>query len=206
MGRRLYGREQKRFFWAHVADEVVTEIVAIVMSNYASAAAFGEERWGSWEAKDAIPHVRRADIETALSMLPVKFKPLNVRVEKKPNANGTAWHTEVICGSVVLTQSKTEGPDVAVREAVFRESLAADCRMNLWPEDVAEPSNDAEVLWACVVHGPSDKPGVPAYIRVVFPLDDGTFQTYVTLPVVSRREEIGEAVTRLRRAFEEEEA
>lgn len=204
--QKLYVDAQRKFFLTNVPDEVITELTAIVVGGYASAATFAEERWGSWEAKDALPHMRRADIETALSMLGSKFKETNVRVEKKPNTIGTAWHTEVRCGSVLLTQSKTEGPDVAVREAVFRETLAGDCRMNMpWAQDTTTDDDDAEVLWACVVHGPGDKPTVPSYIRVVFPLADGSFQSHITLPLAERREDIREAVARLRReAFGEE--
>lgn len=195
--RKLYGPEQKRFFFTQVPDEITTEVAAIIVREYASAAAMVEERWGSWEAKDALPHVRRADIENALSLLGAKFK--GVKVGKKPNAINTAWHTEVYSGSVVLTQSKTEGPDVDIRPAEFRTSLAADCRMNMPWAQTKDPDEDADVLWACVVHGPSDKPNVPAYIKIVFPLPDGSWQTSITLPVAQRREVISEAVARIRR-------
>jgi len=204
--RKLVANEQSRFFNEQVPQEVVAEIARIVGLSYADSAAFAESRWGRLEAKDALSVIRRADIETALTTLGAKFRKRGVSVQKVPNRNVTDWHTEVRCGAVVITQSKTEGPDTAIREAIFRATLAMDCRINMPWAQPTTTTDDADTLWACVVHGPSDNPAFPAYVRIVFPLPDGTFQDYITITGLvsatrgaAKAEEIGEATARLRR-------
>lgn len=202
---RLYASQQSKFYMEQVPIAVTTAIRMIVTGSYADSARFVEERWSAREAKDALPHVRRADIETALTALRGRFRRDGVRVDKVPNKRGTAWHTEIRCGLVVITQSKTEGPEVPVREAEFRKSFAADCHLNLFPTEEQEPEDDADALWACVVHGPSENPAVPAYIKVAFPLPDGSFQDSITITTLgdanagSKTEDIREAVAKLRR-------
>lgn len=205
--KKLVTTEQSEFFKAQVPHEVVMEVARIVGLSYADSAAFAESRWGRIEAKDALSIVRRADIETALTTLGAKFKRHGVIVRKVPNRNVTDWHTEIRCGAVVMTQSKTEGPDVAIREAIYRATLATDCRVNMpWAQPTTVTADDADTLWACVVHGPSDNPAVPAYVRIVFPLTDGTFQDYISITALAaatagaaKPEQITEVMARLRR-------
>lgn len=213
--RKLYSSDQSKFYLEQVPTEITAEIATIIRGSYADSAAWAEERWTFREARDALSIVRRADIETALPALATKFKKLGVSARKVPNKNGTDWHTEIRCGAVVITVSKTEGPDVAVREAEYRKTLAADHRMNMpWAAKPESVEDDADVLWACAAHGPSDSPNIPAYIRIVFPLPDGSFQDHISITNMiaagtkkgaAQIEEIREAVARLRRSARRDE-
>lgn len=178
---KLYGDAQSKFYREHVPMEVMAALATLIRGSYADSAVLAE-RWTSHEAKDAIAIVRRADIETALPGLATKYKALGVTASKVSNANGTDWHTELRCGAVVHTVSKTEGPDTAIRPAEYRKSLAKDHRLNMpWAKPASEDEDDADVLWACVTHGPSINEAIPAYIRVVFPLRDGSFQDHISI-------------------------
>lgn len=174
----LYGEEQGQFYLGQVPREFTADVARIVMSCYLDSAQTAEIRWGKAEERDALPILRRADIETALSMLPARFPGL-AKVRKRPNTARTSTYTEVRCGAVVLTQSKTEGAKAPIRDALFRRSLARTSALNLW--DRSTPPDNADTLWACVIHGPADSPSRPAYLRIAFPLPDGSFEYSLNL-------------------------
>jgi hypothetical protein len=182
----IYGVLAEDLYRAEVPEEVTEQIGRIIIENYGIAADIAEERWGREEMHDALASFRRAEIETALRALRGVF-PGIVAVEPSPNATANAFHREVYVGRVTLTQSKVEARRGPIREARFRETLAqrSQISLNLLGDD-PNPVRDAR-LWSCFVHMPSDRADVPAFVRLAFPLPDGSWEHDVDLYALAPR-------------------
>ncbi len=176
----IYGALAEDFYRSEVPPEVSEKIGRIIIETYGIAHDVAEERWGEGEMHDALAGFRRAEIETALTALRGIF-PGQVTVELLPNVIRNANHREVYCGGVAITQSKVESKEGPIREARFRETLAQRSQLSFdLLGDEPQPLPDAR-LWACFVHMPSDRLDIPAFVRVAFPLPDGSWEHSVNL-------------------------
>lgn len=165
---------------AQVPEGVTEHIGRMIVEQYGVTADIAEERWGRDEMHDALPIFRRAEIETSLVTLRGLF-PGVVGVESVPNVVANAFHREVYCGDVAITQSKVEAAKGPIRDARFRATLAQRSQMSFdLLHDESAPPVDAR-LWACFTHMPSDRLDVPAFVRVAFPLADGSIEHDVDL-------------------------
>ncbi len=154
----------------------------IVIETYGIAADMAEERWDAGEMHDALAPFRRAEIETRLLSLRGLF-PRAVEVESVLNKTRNAHHREVYCGRVAITQSKVESDKGPIRQADFRQTLArrSQLSLDLLGEEPSSAASADDLLWASFVHMPSDRVDVPAFVRVAFPLPDGSWDHSVSL-------------------------
>jgi hypothetical protein len=176
----IYGELAQELYRADVAPEVTERIGQIIIETYGISADFAEERWDRGEMHDALASFRRAEVETTLLSLRGIF-PGQVAVESVPNALQNAYHREVYCGRVAVTQSKVEAEKGPIREARFRATLAHSSQLNfnLLREDDHQRTDVR--LWACFVHMPSSRVDLPAFIRIAFPFPDGTWEHSINL-------------------------
>lgn len=176
----IYGVLAEDFYRDQVPTQVTDAIGRTIIEQYGIAADIAEERWGADEMHDALPIFRRAEIETGLRRLRGMFAG-QVGVEAVPNVLANAYHREIYAGSVVITQQKVEGPKQPIRDARFRSTLARRSQLSFdLFDDEYIPTADAR-LWACFIHMPSSRVDRPAFVRVAFPLPDGTFEHDVDL-------------------------
>jgi hypothetical protein len=176
----LYGALAEDLYRSDVTPDITEHIGRIIIENYGITADIAEERWGRDEMHDALAPFRRAEIETALLSLR-GIAPGRVQVDSVSNAMRNAYHREVYVGRVAITQSKVDAPHGPIREARFRVTLAMRSQQSFdLLGDEPEPRPDA-LLWASFVHMPSDRPDLPAFIRVAFPFPDGSWEHSVDL-------------------------
>lgn len=165
-----------------VPVDLTESIGRLVIETYGVAADIAEDRWGEGEMHDTLAAFRRAEIETGLLSLRGRF-PGVVSVESVLNKTRNAYHREVYAGRVAITQSKVESDKGPIRQADFRQTLAqrSQLSLDLLPEEPAKPTASDDRLWASFVHMPSDRADVPAFVRVAFPLPDGSWEHSVSL-------------------------
>lgn len=176
----IYGALAEDLYRAEVPSPVSEHVGRIIIEQYAIAADMAEERWDAGEVHDTLAVFRRAEIETALLSLRGIF-PGTVSVESVPNASANAYHREIYSGKVAITQSKVESSKGPIREARFRETLAVRSQISFdWFGDEQKPRADAR-LWACYVHMPSMRLDRPEFVRVAFPLPDGSWEHSLSL-------------------------
>ena len=178
----IFGATAESLYRTDVPVDLTEAIGRLVIETYGTSADIAEDRWGEGEMHDTLAAFRRAEIETGLLSLRGRF-PGVAAVESVLNKTRNAYHREVYSGRVAITQSKVESDKGPIRQADFRSTLAqrSQLSLDLLPEEpgVATPVDDR--LWASFVHMPSARPDVPAFVRVAFPLPDGSWEHSVSL-------------------------
>lgn len=158
------------FFLAEAPPGLTGDLLRVVLAAYPMAFAQAEQ-YPFEEAHDLRPHIRRAAIEASMSALSVEHA---VIVTSTRNSTGNAFHKEVFFGRVILTHSMIPTPESRIPDARFRQSLARNCNLPMFREFAEPPSADDALLWAVLVHGPAEDQRVPAFVRLAFPLADGS--------------------------------
>lgn len=168
-----FARHKPREIFGYFSPARLKEdIVRGIFAGY-EAAIDGVRRdsFGAPEAKDLLPHLRRAHIETVFAEIAVRQRAENVEVATGKNRCDNA-HRIIKCGPVWITQSKIESRYQMPREAVFRQSYAEKSQLMLFDEHACEEARktDEEVLYGIVVHKPtSGLLGLAEFIDIVFP-------------------------------------
>jgi hypothetical protein len=180
-GLDIFGAVAESLYRTDVPVGLSEAIGRIVIETYGIAADMAEERWDSGEMHDALAPFRRAEIETRLLSLRGLF-PRTVAVESVLNRTRNAHHREVYSGRIAITQSKVESDKGPIRQADFRQTLAQRSQLSLGLlREEPIPAATDDLLWASFVHMPSDRVDVPAFVRVAFPLPDGSWDHSVSL-------------------------
>ena len=158
-------------FDSQVPPELLREIGRLVLVCYPEAEDRCEDIAGFEEIHDLRAHLRRALVETSLASLQGRYDGTVVRTPS--NATRSAYHKEIVSGSVVMTISSVPNRGSQLPEARFRQTLARYNQTTIFdPEPVL---GDGAPLWAAIIHGPTPiSYRVPSFIRVVFPYEDGT--------------------------------
>lgn len=162
--------EAASFFMAEAPRGLNADLLRLVFAAYPMAFEQAEQ-FPFEEAHDLRPHIRRAAIEASLATLPAKQV---LTVTTRRNSSGNAFHKELFFGRVVLTHSTIAAPESRIREAQFRQSLARSCNLPMFIEFADAAPDDDGLLWAVLVHGPADDQRAPAFVRIAFPLPDGS--------------------------------
>lgn len=154
----------------------IRDLVNLVVRSYRSADEYSRDNFSAPVARDLRPLLRRANIEEGWLALAVRHS--GVVAISLPNRVGSAFHTVVRCGTIVLTASKVDGPEDVPRHALFRKTYAKQPQLVLdlpgvLPPPVVQLANEADGLYALLTHGPAeDDPGVPAFVALGFPTAD----------------------------------
>ena len=169
----LQAQDYVRLVDATMPPGYLRDLVNLVVRSYRGADEFCRERFSHPVARDHRPHLRRALIEEGWLALAAKHP--GVAAESTPNRIGSAFHTVVRCGTIVLTASKVDGPEDLPRHALFRKTYARQPQMVLDLPGVAPPPDvslaaEADGLYALLTHGPAeDDPSAPAFVQLGFP-------------------------------------
>lgn len=121
------------------------------------------------QARDLLPHVRRAKVDELLWAVAKRFECLKTSVCLNDARN--CRHVRVRADSIVLTANAVNGPSEMVRRALFRDTLAESNQFLLFPEMDDRPRGDA--CFAMILHGPLDLdwPRVE-FVYLAFPAND----------------------------------
>ena len=111
--------------------EYLEDVVGLVIKDYQEANDWCEERFESAEAHDVRPHVRRGLIEQDLRSV---SKRHGYTAEARTNSNRGAYHTRIIAGGVIITESNVSYPRETIRRAeiprLLRRSLPTHAHSN----------------------------------------------------------------------------
>ena len=154
----------------NISLAVQRAIVGIVLEEYRHTHAEVSKKYGDEEAFDVQPHIRRANIESALLELEDRFKGT---VLIRPGITERGHHYRfVVCGDFVLTQSYVESNRRVPRDAMFRNGFAGDPnQMLLDPEAEAERTRTLaaqELTYVIITHTPSvENAAEPSHVSLI---------------------------------------
>lgn len=149
-----------------VPGEFTERTVRLLFTDYERASRVAEELSARPEGHDLLPHLRRAFIEQDLRALAQRF----AGVTASPELNGSrnSYHTKVVMGSVVLTESCVDSPQSLPRRAEFRLGYS-QLQWALFPFDELETPLTPYV-YAVLLHGPDPRnPSRPSFAHIAFP-------------------------------------
>jgi hypothetical protein len=121
------------------------------------------------EVHDLAPHCIRACLERALR---ARGRQYEAKVSAKRNRKGTAFHSVVTFGPVLITASRVATPETIVRRAEFRKTYAMSQQLDLFdPQPHPDPFR---YLYALLIYGPDPSKRYPiGFAEIVFPLSNG---------------------------------
>lgn len=154
-------------FKESVPDEFLVDTVQCVCECYLEA--YQEcVKFPRWERHDVRSHYRRALIEYRWRDVASRHK--GVSAKAVPNKIGSAYHTEITIGNVVLVESFVDSPQSVVRPAAFRQTLTMEYQPLF--EQESQESLEEEGLFGILLHGASDE-RTPRFAHIVFPVRIG---------------------------------
>jgi hypothetical protein len=162
-------RNPHKLFWQQVPRGFLLDSVKCLFKSY-EAGYEDCSQLPNEEAHDLRPYCRRAHFEAGWRDTAARHKGQGVVASAHHNKANNWNHTHVRCGQVVLTQSAVEFPTQMVRHAEFREGYARSNQLSLF-DPAVPPSPDAP-LYCILLHGVSDDPRIPLFVRIVFPTPD----------------------------------
>lgn len=128
--------------------------------------------------RDLFPHDRRALVETGIYNLATRHRNSGVVVQERKNASGTHSHVEVTLDHVVIIPAAVEKSNMLVREAKYRDTLAANPQSALPGLGINAHHTSPDALLAVILYGPSSMfprnagEAHPGFIVVRFPTSD----------------------------------
>ena len=160
-----------RMFFEQVPESFLIDTCRTLIEAYGAAAKYCEENYPIEQAHNLYPYERLATFERNWTNLCTRYPGVNAAA--KLNAAGNYYHTAVVCGSFVLTESAVYGPDDIVRQAVFRRTYAEDGQTSFpFAQQEPLPPGDRRI-YAIILHGPTRKIlRQPGFISVAFPARD----------------------------------
>lgn len=120
----------------------------VILASYATARR-GTAHWSEALKRDGFLDVVHYEAQNNLLNLALKFPELVVAFDA-PNATGSAFHTELRCGSIVITCSQARLKGNMPRPSIFRSRLASDLNMMLFESD-SMPTGDS--TYVILSHG-----------------------------------------------------
>ena len=204
-------------FDSSVPENVQAALVGTVRAAHDIATSFCFAEFDPPEARDLMPHLKRAYVERGLTYLPDRFPDI-VRVVSKLNAVDNSARV-LQCGRVCMTASFLSHDQSVPRPAVFRNQLARDYnQLLLQPEEEQERIHKLRramtEIYAILCHR-SSRSGEVSGVSIVFVDDRCHYITEIDLIActASREGEIevvndevrtqlrGDLVRRLREQF-----
>jgi hypothetical protein len=122
------------------------------------------------QAQDFRPYMRWILLESELRKLARKH---GIAEAAKMNCAKSQHHVEVSAGRVIITASAVDTPIQVPRRAIFRDTLACDNSLWLFPEFAPPAPPDDAPLYAVLIHAPkADDQRAPWFANIRFPLPD----------------------------------
>ena len=168
--------QPSRLFNKYVPDDIqqaMLEAVGIGVEEArktCEAAGYDES-----EFHDVFPHVRRAHVQRELRALAPQSNG-QLRATARKNKRKTSYHSVLVRGPVIFTESWVSTHDTIVRSAEFRKTYADTSQMILFPEVKDDDlSQIKRKLYAILIYGPSDSKRFPiGFVHIVFPSRDAS--------------------------------
>jgi hypothetical protein len=163
------------YFDSSVNPAAQQRLIRMLFHVYRKADDFCEELLDGPETHDTLPILRRALAEQSLRFEMAKVDGAIATAE--PNKVGNSFHTRVMIGRIVLTESAVESPDALVRPAEFRNAYAVMYQLAMSFVDQETPPADG-LIYTVLLHGlEPGKRGLPGFVHVAFP--NPTWTRYV---------------------------
>lgn len=167
----------KTLFFESVKDPLLQDCVRVIFADYRRARQSSDEMFGSTsspESHDTLPLIRRGFIEQDLRAVANRHD--GVSATAALNNGNNCYHTQIVSGRVLMTESVVDSHVEIVRLAKFRQGYAETYQLALGldGEDVEHerPPSDAPI-YAILIHGPHPKNlSLPGFVHVVFPSGD----------------------------------
>ena len=109
--------------------QVQRDLLRCIINSYRMADMFVKPLHYA-EANYLRGHKRRADIESELRSVAVRYPEVEARIEL--NRTLSAYYTVLSVGRVHLTQSRANNPYQMIQHAIFRQDLAAEAQLDLF--------------------------------------------------------------------------
>jgi hypothetical protein len=161
-------RDPVRMFNALIPDVVQLKLCRQICTQYNLAAEHCYETFLDAEARDVLPHYRRACIESALVDCFAKQDDFNVKVATNSIRN-SVHRAIIVSDRILITHSSVSERKGLPREALFRQTYARSGQMYLFEDDCPPEPDPSMYLYAIITHCPSDAIKIPEFIDIVFP-------------------------------------
>jgi hypothetical protein len=161
-------RKPVAMFNAFVSDAVQLNLCKQINAQYALAADHCYEHFLDPEARDLLPHYRRAGIESALADCFERYKDFDV-VAATNIIRNCAHRAIIVSNRIRITHSSVSEKGELPREALFRQTYASSGQMYLFEEYRPPEPDPSMYLYAIITHRPSDAIRVPEFIDIIFP-------------------------------------
>lgn len=111
--------EYEKLIFAELGESFLKKALTGIYVGFREAADYCKSHYGSFEAANLEPHIRRANIEKNVRGTAEMVEGVSVLTERP---GGTPWyHIEIAAGSLLLTTSAVQCPGAAVNYAKFRQ-------------------------------------------------------------------------------------
>jgi hypothetical protein len=163
---KYVGRDLVDLARTELSDDFLRKFCLKMPDIYRDAYAHAYENFGPAQAKDLLPHIRRAKIESHLETIAGDIDILTT--DTYLNTAKNCRHVRVSSKTIVLTANAVAGPREMVRSAIFRTTLAESNQLFLFPEVDTRPKGDS--CYSMILHGPQElEPARVGFIYLVFP-------------------------------------
>lgn len=133
---------------AALPESFLPNVLQSIFNAYETAPDQIREMLDAPEASNAEGGFRGLKVQGNLRGVAQRF-PDELTTAAVPSVNGW-FHTEVRCGSIVLTASSVRSPCGPVSSSTFREALAAETVVN--PQNEFFPVDDGSLIYVMVLH------------------------------------------------------
>lgn len=170
--------EKKKFynldkaFKEEIPLDFLKDIVEKLPEVYRESYKEVNDKFFPAQAKDLLPHFRRAKIDELLINIVASYNNLDASIHKNEAKN--CHHTEVQVGSIVLTANAVSRQREMVRDARFRKTLAEPNQLWLLPN--MDNRQRGDTCFGMILHGPmpNDQSKV-AFVCLGFPEPNGDY-------------------------------
>lgn len=167
-------------FWENVPKSFVHDLLHALFACYAVADEDCGKRFGEEEKRNVKPFYRRGLVEAEMRSIASRFD--GVSAEPVLDEGGFWWHSRLIFGRIILTQSAAGRPDQELRPSRYKTKYAS-AKNQLYLFDVEDSEVDA-LTYAVLTHGQSKiSPFLPEFAVIRFPKPnlDGFYRGVIDL-------------------------
>ena len=172
--------EVEALYRTQVSSFLNEAIVRTIRDAYRHAPGLSKTLYGADQAREVMPRMRRAALESELLKL-TEFE--DVRADSL-RSSASSYYVQLEVGDFVLIAARAQDPTKMVRKALYRAKIATRSRQGeLFGEAPVEPEAR---YYALILHGSAKGQVDPAFITVRFPTSD--HQRYLDVQIDLRAE------------------
>ena len=158
-----------------LSDDFIMNFCLGLPDVYKNSYDYAYGYFGPAQAKDLLPHIRRAKTEEHLEKTASGFGNLNT--DTCLNTAKNCRHVWLLSETIVLTANAVTGPREMVRPAIFRDTLAESNQLDIFPDPNKKHLGTA--CYSMILHGPQElEPTRVGFVCLVFPSSDSKSYLY----------------------------